>query len=141
MNPLLFSLFDKVVDTVAGFLDPTKKAEAELALLKLQQDTAFKEIDVALALAKQQNDVNLEEAKSESFFKSSWRPAIGWICGGALFFQYLFSPLLQTSYIFYTGHSLPVALPTLDNMLWELLFGMLGMGTLRTVEKLKGVNK
>ena len=30
-------------------------------------------------------------------------------------------------------------LPTLDGSLWELLFGMLGLGTLRTIEKARGV--
>ena len=141
MNPLILGILGKVVDTVSNFLDPAKKLEAELAILRLHQDASFKELDVALELSKQQNDVNLEEAKSESFFKSSWRPAIGWVCGSALFFQYLFSPLLQTGYIFYTGHALPVDMPKLDDMLWELLFGMLGLGTLRTVEKIKGVSK
>jgi hypothetical protein len=29
--------------------------------------------------------------------------------------------------------------PALDNMLWELVFGMLGIGGLRTIEKIKHV--
>lgn len=139
MNPLLLTLFGKVVDTVTGFLDPSKKAEAELAILKLQQDAAFKEIDTVLALAKQQNDVNLEEAKSENMFKAGWRPFAGWVFGLALLWQYLAKPGIETIYIFHTGHATPVPLPTLDNVLWELGFGMLGLGTLRTAEKIKGV--
>lgn len=141
MSPLVFGLLGKVIESVGQFLDPTKKAEAELAILRLHQDAAFKEIDTAVALAKQQNDVNLEESKSESLFKSGWRPFVGWVFGVALLWQYLVKPGVETFYIFYTGHAVPVPLPSLDNVLWELGFGLLGLGALRTTEKIKGVAK
>ena len=139
MNPLLFGLLDKVIGTVANFIDPTKKAEAELALLKLQQETAFKDIDAALALAKQQNDINLAEASNSSIFVSGWRPFIGWVCGAAIAYQYLVRPCVKGLYIMYTGHDFPVNLPGLDENLWQLLVAMLGLGGFRTVEKVKGV--
>ena len=141
MNPLLFGLIDKVIGTVANFLDPTKKAEAELALLKLQQDQVFREIDAELAAAKQQTDINLEEAKSGSLFVSGWRPAIGWVFGTALLWQFILKPGIITFYIFYTGHGVPVALPGLDDNLWQLGAGMLGLAGFRTFEKVKGVAK
>lgn len=139
MNPLLFGLIDKVIGTVANFLDPTKKAEAELALLKLQQDQVFREIDAELAAAKQQTDINLEEAKNASLFVSGWRPAIGWIFGLALVWQFVLKPGITTVYIFYTGHAVPVVLPGLDDNLWQLGAGMLGLAGFRTFEKVKGV--
>jgi len=141
MNPLFLPILEKIISTVGNFLDPAKKVEAELAILRLHQDAAFKEIDTALALSKQQNDINLEEAKSESIFKSGWRPFTGWVFGIALLWQYLVKPGVEVGYIFYTGHAVPVPLPTLDNVLWELGFGMLGLGALRTTEKIKGVSK
>lgn len=140
MNPLLFPLIEKVITTVGNFLDPTKKAEAELALLKLQQDATFKEIDTALSLAKQQNDINQAEATNPSLFVSGWRPFIGWVCGAALCYQYLIRPLAKGFYIAYTGHAFPVEMPGLDDNLWQLLVGMLGLGGFRTFEKVKGVS-
>ena len=70
-------------------------------------------------------------------FQSCWRPAIGWVCALALASQYIVRPLVLWGFTL-TGHSVPV-LPGLDDNLWQLMFGMLGMGTLRTVEKFKGV--
>lgn len=139
MNPLLFGLIDKVVGTVANFLDPAKKAEAELALLKLQQDAVFRQIDAELAAAKQQTDINLEEAKNASLFVSGWRPAIGWLFGVAIGWQFALKPAITTFYIFYTGHAVPVELPGLDDNLWQLGAGMLGLAGFRTFEKVKGV--
>jgi hypothetical protein len=84
-----------------------------------------------------QMEVNKAEAGSSSVFVAGWRPFIGWVCGLALFYQFLLSPLtMWGGYI--AGYPIPNP-PTLDEHLWELLFGMLGMGALRTFEKLKGV--
>ncbi|MDE2166548.1 MAG: hypothetical protein KGJ66_09455 [Alphaproteobacteria bacterium] len=60
-----------------------------------------------------------------------------WCCGGALAYQYLLVPLAvwATSW---SGYFFPRP-PALDDTLWQLMFGMLGMGGLRTYEKLKGV--
>ena len=56
---------------------------------------------------------------------------------GALAYQYLMVPLAvwATSW---SGYAFPRP-PALDDTLWQLMFGMLGMGGLRTYEKLKGV--
>lgn len=141
MNPLLIGLLDKVIGTVANFIDPTKKAEAELAVLKLQQESEFRAIEAELAASKQQTDINLEEAKSDSLFVSGWRPAIGWVFGTALLWQFILKPGITTVYIFYTGHAVPVTLPGLDDNLWQLGAGMLGLAGFRTFEKVKGVAK
>jgi len=66
-----------------------------------------------------------------------WRPFIGWVCGGALAYQYVVTPILM-----WVTASVGIALaqpPKLDGTLWELVFAILGMGGLRTYEKLKGV--
>ena len=64
---------------------------------------------------------------------------IGWACGLALVIQYLAGPLMVWGGDL-VGHPLP-APPKLDDVLWELMFGMLGMGGLRTYEKLRGVHR
>ena len=105
--------------------DPAAKAEAEAALRQsLQQWDA------------QQNKINEAEAQSSSLFVAGWRPLIGWICGASLAWQFVVMPMgLWSAAVF--GVHLPTP-PSLDGMLWELMFAMLGMGGLRTFEKIKG---
>jgi uncharacterized membrane protein len=140
MNPLLFGLIDKVIGTVANFIDPTKKAEAELALLKLQQENEFKEIDTALAFAKQQNDINLEQAKNPSLLVSGPRPALMWVGVVGLAYQWIFVPAFTFGYIMYTGHSLPAALPEMNSDMLVMMASLMGLQIgFRSWEKAKGV--
>ena len=112
------------------FPDPAQAADAKLKLLELQQSGE-------LAVMTSQTDINKTEAANASVFVSGWRPFIGWVCGVALSYQYLVRPLsVGISAAF--GHPIP-DIPGLDNNLWELMFGLLGLGTLRTYEKTKGV--
>jgi hypothetical protein len=97
------------------------------------------QLAAAVTLVQGQLNINQEEAKNPNVFVSGWRPAIGWICGAALGYTYLGYPLLVwiTTVWYPTIHA-----PLLgnDGMLMELLFGMLGMGGLRTLEKIRGVS-
>ena len=106
--------------------DPEAKARAENELRSSLQ-----------AWDKSQTDVNAIEAANENIFASGWRPFIGWVCGGALAYQYVAAPLLM--WIATSAHIPLAPPPKLDGTLWELMFGMLGMGSLRTFEKLKGI--
>ena len=85
--------------------------------------------------------VNEMEAQNPNLFVSGWRPFIGWICGGALFYQYIFLPLGVYIASFFSAAAVTNILnaPKLDGNLWELMIGMLGMGALRSFEKFKGV--
>jgi hypothetical protein len=111
------------------FPDPAQADQAKLELLKLQQSG-----DLAIMTA--QTDINKVEASSSSLFVSGWRPAIGWVCALALAYQYLLKPLLMG---FLPMFDITLALPGLDDNLWQLMMGMLGMGGLRTFEKVQGV--
>jgi hypothetical protein len=95
------------------------------------------QLAAAVQLVQGQMDINKAEAASGSVFIGGWRPAIGWVCAVALACQYIARPLLVWAGIV-TGHNWPM-LPGLDDNLWELMLGMLGMGGLRTLEKVKGV--
>lgn len=79
---------------------------------------------------------NQAEASNASPFTSGWRPAIGWVCALALLFQYVARPLLAWGGIV-LSHPLP-PLPGIDDNLWQLMLGMLGLGGLRSLEKIKG---
>lgn len=108
--------------------DPEARAKAESELRNSLQ-----------AWDKQQNDVNAVEAANANLFVSGWRPFIGWICGISLCYQYVASPIVY--WIFLSFGVLIEAPPKLDDMLWQLIFAMLGLGGLRTYEKVKGVSK
>ena len=88
-----------------------------------------------------QLDVNKAEAQSQSLFVAGWRPGVGWVCVAAMAYQYLLHPLgvFACSLIDETLATQLLNAPRLDGTLWELLFALLGLGGLRTFEKLKGV--
>jgi hypothetical protein len=112
------------------FPDPAQADQAKLELLKLQQSGE-------LASMTAQTDINKVEAGNSSLFVSGWRPAIGWVCALALFYQYLLRPLASSIFPAF-GITIP-PLAGLDDNLWQLMMGMLGMGGLRTFEKVQGV--
>ena len=82
----------------------------------------------AQELALKQIEVNKEEAKG-TWFQSSWRPLIGWVCGLSLAINYMVSPILA-------GFGINV--PQADmSVMMPLLFGMLGISGLRSFDKYK----
>jgi hypothetical protein len=120
------------VSTVVDRLVPDNNASQ-----KLKDQIAIELNKATIAGQLAQLDINKEEAKSSSMFVAGWRPFIGWVCGTALAYQFVGAPVgLWLSQI--AGYVIPEP-PTLDKTLWELVFAMLGMGGLRTFEKLKGV--
>lgn len=137
--PLIGSLIDagmKVLDRVLP--DPQAKAAAQLELLKLNQAGEFKELEADLQMALGQLEVNKVEAASGSLFRGGWRPAVGWTCVLGLVYTYLAQPLLTWA----SGAWQIPAPPSLDlGDLIILLGGMLGLGGMRTFEKMKGVAK
>lgn len=123
-----FDLGGKLIERLIP--DPAKKAEAVLKLAELQQSGE-------LAAMAGQTDINKVEAANANVFVSGWRPFIGWTCGTGLLVQFLLSPLALW---FTTLIGRPTVMPTLDtSTLTTLLIGMLGLGGMRTVEKLSGV--
>ena len=136
LNPgtLLLSLGGKIIDNLIP--DPAQQAAAKLKLLEMQQQGQFKEIDTVVALAKQQTDVNKVEAASPSLFIGGWRPGVGWVCVFGLGYSFIGFPMLSWASTYYKIPPPPVAdMGTLITMLG----GMLGLGGLRTAEKIKGV--
>jgi hypothetical protein len=110
--------------------DPKDQASAEALLIKTQ-------MDAALAQAQQQIDINKIEAGSSNVFVSGWRPFVGWVCGSAFALHFLFLPLLNWLAELF-GHS-AIVIPFDMTTLSTVLMGMLGLGTMRSVEKWRGV--
>lgn len=131
----IFEFGTTIIDKL--FPNADDAAKAKLAMLQLQQAGEFKELEANLELAKGQMEVNKAEASSGNKFASSWRPLIGYICGIALFYNYIFMPLFAYC-AGWIGNA--PAMPALDSgELMTLLLGMLGISGLRTAEKVKGV--
>lgn len=116
-----------LANTVIGRLFPDKTEQER------------QQLAATLTIIQGQLDTNKAEAASSSAFVAGWRPAIGWVCAAALACQYIGRPLLMWGGVV-TGHQWP-PLPGIDDNLWELMLGMLGLGGLRSFEKIKGVAK
>lgn len=135
MNILdILTIGSKILDRVLP--DPAQKAAATLEMFRAQQAGEFKEIDNQLQRDLAQIDVNKTEAASPDFFRGGWRPAVGWVCVFGLLYTFMAQPLLAWASGIW---SIP-APPALDmGTLLTLLGGMLGLGTLRTAERIQGV--
>lgn len=134
-----------IVDLIAGFIsgagdtavkirtaitgiDPAKQAELTALAANLEAQAKQAQVD----LDKAQIDLNKTEAASPRLFVSGWRPFIGWTCGAIFAYNYIVRPLVLM---------IP-GIPDLPSLNLEevtpVLLGMLGLGGMRTYEKIKG---
>ena len=133
MIGLIGAVLPAVTDIIGRFLpeDPEKRAEAEREI-KSQLTAHLAAVDLA------QIGVNKQDAKG-NWFQSSWRPLTGWTCAASLAWTYLLQPM-ASFVLAQTGHL--VDLPALDmSQMMPILLGMLGLGSLRSWERTKGVSK
>ena len=138
MNPLLISgLFSAAQSLIERFFpDPEKKAAAQLELLKMQQNGELAQLAAETDLAKLQLQVNVEEAKSTNWFVAGWRPGIGWVCGAGLAYAALVEPFAR--FIAKVGFGYTGEFPVIStDLTLQILMGMLGLGAMRSVEKIK----
>jgi hypothetical protein len=127
------ALIETIVGTIGTVLDrviPDKNRRAE-AQEQLQTLLTSQDFQIAV----EQIKVNAIEAQSDSIFKSGWRPSVGWICSIAFGLHFVIFPLLNWFIILFGGQ--PILVPFHMDTLLTVLLGLLGMGTLRTVEKMK----
>lgn len=121
--PALFTLIDDL------FTTEEERASAKLKVMELEAQGKFAQLDV-----------NRTEASHASIFVAGWRPAIGWICGFSLAWSLILRDFLLIALATYVPEFDVSVLPDPDmGTVLMLLGGMLGLGTLRTVEKIKGV--
>lgn len=113
------SAFDKI------FTSDEERAEANLLLNKLRQKPHIL-----------QAEINKIEAAHRSIFVAGWRPFIGWVCGVGFLWAFLGHPLFEWCVVL-TGSDITAPHLMTDSLL-ELVLAMLGLGGLRTAEKLSG---
>jgi hypothetical protein len=113
-----------------------ERLSMEAELRRFVDENERKWFELAQQSDKYQTDTNTVEAGSSDPFVSRWRPFIGWVCGAAFAYHFILQPLLAFS-ITNLGHT--VVLPAFDiDALFTVLMGMLGLGGLRTFERIKG---
>ena len=129
--PLIGAIVDKVIP------DPEKAAEAKLKAMELAQRGELAQLDSDVRLALGQMEINKVEAASADFFRGGWWPAVGWTCVAGLAYTYVARPLLPWFVALFDAAVPP--LPPIDTQeLMILLAGLLGLGGMRTVERLRG---
>tara|TARA_R110001599_G_scaffold69598_1_gene196061 strand:- start:183 stop:584 length:402 start_codon:yes stop_codon:yes gene_type:complete len=132
------SLITSLVGPVTGLLDKFIEDKDQKAALAHEIATMGERHAQESLLA--QLEINKAEAASGSLFKGGWRPFVGWICGFALLYHFILSPLI-IFIVTLSGATIP-PLPEFDmGSLMTVLLGMLGIGGLRTFEKQKGLTK
>jgi hypothetical protein len=119
-----------IIDKIFPDANQAALAKLELAKMQLKGD-----LDTVVG----QLEINKQEAAHPSVFVSGWRPFIGWVCGFSFAYKFLIGPIIQQISIAY-GYNWPVVPIDMEAMIY-ILGGMLGLGGLRTFEKVKGVAK
>jgi hypothetical protein len=117
------------LNVVAGIIDKVADKIDEFTLDKAEKAQLIQEINKA------QIEVNKVEANSNSLFVSGWRPFVGWTCGVALCYHFVLQPFL-VFLLYSSGYQMD--LPVFDmTTLTTILMGLLGLGGLRSYEKVK----
>lgn len=126
-------LLDKIIP------DPEARAKAQIELLKSEREFDLKELELALRADEAQAEINKNEAQHRSLFVAGWRPFIGWVCGVAFAYHYILQPFIVFAL---TVQGREIKLPDFSmEALLTVLFGMLGLGGMRTFEKVRNVTK
>ena len=114
--------------------DGRKSAAGNLAW-EIREAIKGKELDPN-ELISIQTKINEIEAQHRTMFVAGWRPFVGWVCGVALAYNFVVRDLFIWAL---QPEDVPPALQM--EHLMTVLMGMLGLGGLRTYEKLKDKTK
>lgn len=131
MNPLILAPILDIGKTLLDRFvpDPEKKREAELELVRM---AAQGELQQTIA----QLEINAREASHASVFVAGWRPFFGWAGGAGFVYATIVQPLLAW---LASIKGWPAPPPLNIDLLWVVVTGLLGIGGLRSFDKLKGV--
>ena len=126
-------MIDKLIGPITGIVNKFVVDKDLKMKLQHELETALHSANLA------QLEVNKAEAAHKNTFVAGWRPFVGWVCGVALAYHFILAPLLQFGFAL---AGLDQELPEFEfSQLSTVLMGMLGLGGLRTFEKMKGVSR
>jgi hypothetical protein len=131
------SILNALIGPVAGLLDKFIPDAGERMAIAHELSTMAERH--AQELAKGQLEVNKVEAGSSSMFVAGWRPFIGWVCGLGFLSNFIIIPMANFGLAIAEQ---AITIPMIDTtQMMPVLMGMLGLGTLRTVEKVQKVSR
>ncbi|MDP6779724.1 MAG: 3TM-type holin [Candidatus Latescibacteria bacterium] len=128
LAPLVGPIINKVVDRIPN---PNERAQAKEEFEKSLLDAVTQ---ASLA----QTKINEIEAAHKSVFVAGWRPFIGWVCGIGILWSFIVQPIAVWGVKTFGDPTLQLPVINAEG-LYQLVLAMLGLGGLRTFEKLKGV--
>ena len=121
-------MIQALIGPVTGLLD--KFIEDKDQKARLAHEVATMAQNHAQELAKGQLEINKMEAAHKSLFVAGWRPAIGWICALGLLYNTIIANII----------SIWIDVPEVDTtLLVPVMMGMLGLGAMRSYEKVNSV--
>lgn len=126
--PAVSELLDRIIP------DPQARERAKLELARSENASALQLITLAVQADTAQTRINETEAQHARLFISGWRPFIGWVCGVAFAYHFVLQPLLAFA-IANAGGEVRLPAFAMDE-LSTVLMGLLGLGGLRTLEKI-----
>jgi hypothetical protein len=126
--------------TGEAILDPNKRAEILMQTQTIEAAAEKARLDYHQKITEAQTAINALEAQSSSIFVAGWRPFVGWVCASGLVYTFLLKPILPWAAGLFGFPMAPLPEVPMGDLI-VLLGGMLGLGTLRTVEKRAGVSR
>ncbi len=124
------SIVNALIGPVSGLLD--KFIEDKDQKNALAHEIATMSERHAHEALKGQLEINKVEAAHKSLFVAGWRPAIGWVCMLGLLYNTIIANVL---FIW-------IEVPEVDTtLLVPVMMGMLGLGAMRSYEKVNHVSR
>jgi len=130
-------MLQALIGPVSGLLD--KFIEDKDTKNALAHEIATMSERHSQELAKGQLEVNKVEAASKSMFVAGWRPAVGWVTVIGMASNYILIPMGNFA-LAVAGSEIAIPLLQMSEMM-PVLLGMLGLGGMRTVEKIQKVSR
>lgn len=107
------------------FTSDEERANADAVLARIRQQPHILQAEISRV-----------EAGHRTLFVAGWRPFIGWVCGLGLMWAFIGHPVFEWVAVVRDLGTEPPNIAT-ENMM-ELVLALLGLGGLRTFEKLGG---
>lgn len=133
--PFIGDIIGAIKDVVSEVVvDRDKRDELNFRLQELADKADERNYELQMG----QIEVNKVEAASTNWFVAGWRPFIGWVSGFGVAWTFVLGPFAEflARLAGWTGK-----MPTLDvGQLMVLVTSMLGLGVLRSYDKVKGTD-
>lgn len=130
-------MIEALIGPISSLLDKFIADKDQKA--KLAHEVATMAQKHAQELAKAQLEVNKAEAAHNSMFVAGWRPAVGWCCVLGMAGNFLVIPMANFILVL-SETNIVIPLIELETMM-PVLMGMLGLGAMRSYEKVQGVSR